>query len=104
MICFDAMIPMICITLYSERRLCVLWLIGPQTFRVRMIIFCSAKVSICAHRPVSVIRMKWTFGSVDGNVVEVNPETISLCVSIGEQTPLKHLVRRKTDSWYHVSR
>jgi hypothetical protein len=51
-----------------------------------------------------MIEMEWALRRTHRDVIEVNTETVSLGVSIGEQAGLEHLVWRPADSRNHIRR
>jgi hypothetical protein len=51
-----------------------------------------------------MIALERALWGVDRNVVEVDAEPVALRVTVGEQPPLKHFVRRKTDARHEVGR
>src|SRR5277367_6486530 len=50
-----------------------------------------------------MITVKRTFRGIYRNVVEIHTKSVALGVSIGEQAPLQHLIRREANAWDDVS-
>src|ERR1700753_2464310 len=89
MIVVDAVIPMVGGTLDRARRFSVLWLVVPEPFGIWIVVLSTAEVSVGTHFAITVIRVEWTFGGIDRNMVEIYSETISLSVSIREESSLQ---------------
>src|ERR1700736_491237 len=87
-----------------ERRLSVLRLVVPQSLAIRVISRRRSQISICAHLAIAVIGVEWTLRRGNRDVIEVNTEAVSLGISIREQPPLEHLVRREANSRNHIRR
>ena len=80
----DAMVPVGGRSVDRQRWLVELRLVGPLTPAIGEVARRSPKIAVGAHRPVAVIAVERTLGRVDGDVVEVDPETIALGVAVGE--------------------
>ena len=92
------------ITIDGQWRLRKVRLLLPFTVAVRLIGGSSAAVAIDSHGPVAMVAVEWALRRVDRDQWIVNPEPVTLRVSIGEETPLQHLVRREADTGNDVGR
>jgi hypothetical protein len=72
-------------------------LLLPFALAVRLIAGSSPTVAIDSHGPVAVVAVEWALRRVDRDQWIVDPEPITLRVSIGEQASLEDLVRREAD-------
>src|SRR5271167_4354517 len=104
MILLDPMVPVIGGSLKWQRRFGKIGLIGPEPSTVRVIGGRRPKIAVGAHRAVAVVAKMWTARGIYGNKVGIHAETMAVCVTIGEQASLKHLVWRKTNAWYNAGR
>src|SRR5712671_3791051 len=87
-----------------ERRLSVFRLVVPQSLAIRVISRRRSQVSICAHLAIAVIGVEWTLRRINGDVIEVHTEAVSLGISIREQAGLEHFVGREANSGNHICR
>src|SRR6202051_3567939 len=92
------------ITIDGQRRLRKVRLLLPFTVAVRLIAGSSPAVAIDSHGPVAVVAVERALRRIDRDLWIVDPEPIALCVCIGEQPALEHLVRRETDTGNDVRR
>ena len=82
-----------------ERGFLVLRLGFPFTEAVGGITQCGAMVAIHAHQTVTMRSVcRGVLGVVHRDLVMVNPQSVTLSVSVGEQSTLQHLIGRKTDA------
>src|SRR5258705_3047335 len=86
------------ITIDGQWRLRKVRLLLPFTVPVRLIAGSSPAVAIDSHGSVAVIAVERALRRIDGNLVVVDPEAVPLCISVREQPPLEHLVRREADN------
>src|SRR5271167_419225 len=86
------------ITIDGQWRLRKVRLFLPFTVAVRLIAGSSPTVPIDSHGPVAMVAVEWALRRIDRDLRIVNPEPITLRVSIGEETSLQHLVRREADT------
>ena len=80
-----------------ERRL-----VGPFAPAIGKVCRRYPEVAVSAHCAVAVITVERTFRCVDRDVMVIDPEPIALCISIGEQSSLQHLVGRIANARHDV--
>src|ERR1700748_2542521 len=51
-----------------------------------------------------MIAVEWTLRRIDRDVVMIDAEAVTLCIAIGAQPSLQHLVGRITDAWHDIGR
>src|ERR1700730_7318091 len=100
----DTMVPMRGRTFDLQRRLVKLRLVGPLAPAIRGVGGSSAEGAVSSHCAVAVIAVERAFRCVDRDVVVIDPQTVALRISIGEETSLQHLVRRIADARHDVGR
>src|SRR6266403_4238887 len=92
------------ITVDGQWRLRKIRLLLPFTMAVRLIAGSSRAVAIDSHRSVAVVAVERALRRIDWDEAVIDPESITLCVSIREQPTLEHLVRREADTGNDVRR
>src|SRR5882757_8536174 len=92
------------ITIDGQWRLRKVRLFLPFTVTVRLIAGSSRAVAIDSHGPVAVVAVERALRRIDWNEAVIDPEPITLRVSIREEASLKHLVRREADTGNDVRR
>src|SRR5260370_38784843 len=98
------MVVVISVAFEGERQVSVFRLVVPQSLAIGVISRRRSQVSFCAHLAIAVIRLEWTLRRINGNVIEVDAEAVSLGISIREQATLEHLVGREANSENHIRR
>ena len=48
--------------------------------------------------------MERTAGFIYRNLLRIHPKAIALCITVGEETSLQHLIGRKTDTFHNILR
>lgn len=79
-------------------------IVSPFAIAVGLIRHSVAIIVIGTHLSVAMERMEWAFRAIHGNKVMVYAKTVTLCISIREESPMKHLIRRKTDAVNYIGR
>lgn len=70
----------------------------PLAETVREIAFGRSGVPVDAHLSVAVVRVHGATRAVDGNLVVIYAEAVTLGVAVGKEAALQKFVRRKSDS------
>ena len=76
-----------------HRRLVEIGLVAPEAIAVGMIAERRAQIAVGAHLAITVVALERAPGRVDRDMVEIDPEPVTLGVAIGEQPRLQHFVR-----------
>lgn len=90
----------------GERKLSLLlaWVLNWAVLRVRLIIGTTTLVSIDGGGTISlIVSDSSSVGAVDGDLIEVSTESVSVGIGVREESPLEHLVCRWLNTWDGVS-
>ena len=88
----------------GQRRLFEVRLVVPLAIAVRLVAYRAPCVVVGAHLSVTVIRMVRTARLIYRYQVVIYAQAVALRIAIGEQSPLQHLIGRKTNAIYNVHR
>ena len=99
-----AEVPGPCRTGDREERLSVFRLLLPFAKTVGLVADGRTGVAVHAHLPVAVRGVRKTSGTVDRDLVVVDAQPVALCVPVGEEAPLQHLIGREADARHHGGR
>lgn len=100
----DAVVPVSGFAFDRQARFIVVGLIEPCASCVGVIRSHAALIAIDSHQAVAVItvvvlRPSWR---IHRNLVMIDGKAVALCVAVGKEPSLQHLVGRKADSRHHV--
>lgn len=90
----------------GERKLSLLlaWVLNWAVLRVRLIIGTTTLVSIDGGGTISlIVSDSSSVGAVDGDLIEVSTESVSVGIGVREESALEHLVCRWLNTWDGVS-
>ena len=90
----------------GERKLSLLlaWVLNRAVMRVGLIIGTTSLVSIDGGGAISlIVSDSSSVGAVDGYLIEVSTESVSVGIGVREESPLEHLVCRWLNTWDGVS-
>lgn len=91
----------------GERKLSLLlaWVLNRAILRVGLIIGTTALVSINGSGAISlIVSHSSSVGAVDGDLIEVSTESVSVGIWVREESALEHLVCRWLNTWDGVGR
>lgn len=97
-------VPVVALSVYRDGRLAEFFLFLPFTEAVGLVVDGGTVVAVRAHLPVLVVGVVGAARAIDGNLHMVDPESVSLGIAIGKETPLQHFVRGESDTGYHMCR
>lgn len=70
-----------------------------------LVVFVGSLVSVDDHESVSdVVGYLGAVGAVDGDLLVIDSETVTMGVRVGEESSLEHFVERGFDTWDEVGR
>jgi len=90
----------------GERKLSLLlaWVLNWAVLRVGLIIGTTSLISIDGGGAISlIVSYSSSVGAVDGDLIEVSTESVSVGIGVREESPLEHLVCRWLNTWDGVS-
>ena len=82
-------------SVHLQRRFFQVRVVLPFAVAVRLVGDRRSVIAVRAHLPVAVVVVERTAGFIHGNQVVVHAQPVALCVAVGKQPSLKHLVGRK---------
>ena len=90
---------------HREFNLLLAWILNRAIQRIGLIVGCASLVSIDGGRAIPlIVGNSSSVGAVDGNLIIVGTESVSVSVGVREKSALEHLVSRELNAWDNVSR
>ena len=69
-----------------------MWLVTPLAIAIWLVAYRASSVIVCAHLAVAVEGVVGATRAIYGDKVVIHTQTIALCITIGEEAALQHLL------------
>ena len=99
-----ALVVVVNVAVHGQGRLFEGGVVLPFAVAVGFVTLCRSVVAVGAHLPVAVEGVERAAGPIHGDFRVVHAQAVALCVAVGEQAPLQHLVGREADAFDDVHR